>query len=451
MIGDGMGYNHVMAADYYLGQKQIFEEFPVRLGMATYPAKAGEFDPSDPLSNYIATGYNPSLAWKDTAYLKKDFTESAAAATALATGIKTYNNAIGMSVDHDTLINLTEWAKLMGKSTGVVTTVPFSHATPAGFVAHNIVRTAYSAIAYDMLLRSRCDVIMGCGNPAFDDEGIPVKEKWEGSAYVGDSVFWSQLLAGSGKKTGFILAGKTKTVADCDGDSKPDSWTVIQDETDFKKLTQGDTPKRVLGCPKVHSSLQIGRKPRSAEGENALPYTTPFLKTVPDLSEMTAGAINVLDNNSKGFFLMVEGGAIDWACHSNLKGRMIEEIRDFDQAVLAVNNWVEKNSNWNETLLIITGDHETGFLSGKVPFEPLGDNGQGKLPDMNFYSSNHTNSLIAVYAKGAGSEWLRQFADEYDSVRGPFIQNTEIAQLVHFLWSDASLPASRLFFRPKAK
>ncbi len=79
---------------------------------------------------------------------------------------------------------------------------------------------------------------------------------------------------------------------------------------------------------------------------------------------MVEGALNVLDDNPKGFFLMVEGGAIDWAGHSNLSGRLIEEEGDFLDAVSAVIEWVDTQSSWNDTLLIVTGDHETGYLTG---------------------------------------------------------------------------------------
>jgi alkaline phosphatase len=144
--------------------------------------------------------------------------------------------------------------------------------------------------------------------------------------------------------------------------------------------------------------------------------------------------LNVLDNNPKGFFIMIEGGATDWAAHSNEKGRLIEEMSGFCEAVNTVVAWVEKNSNWKETLLIVTGDHETGLLWGEQPFTPLADNGKGNLPVMNFYSGNHTNSLLPFFAKGSGSELYRFYADERDSLRGPFIQNSEVAQLIHLLW-----------------
>jgi len=109
LIGDGMGYNHIRCLDFYQGvEKQPFEEFPVRLFMATCPVKAGNYSEDNSATNRFAPAYNTLLAWSDTVYLKKYVTESAAAATALATGFKTYNNAIGMSVNYDTLSNMIE-------------------------------------------------------------------------------------------------------------------------------------------------------------------------------------------------------------------------------------------------------------------------------------------------------------------------------------------------------
>ena len=436
MIADGGGFNHHLAAKYYLGiGLSTCEQFPVRLAMATFPAMAGEYDAAKPGSNYFAGGYDPSRAWKDTAWLKRDFTESAAAATALSTGVKTYNNAIGLSVTHDTLENLVQRAKALGRSAGVVTTVPFSHATPAGFVAHNVTRVNYAGIAAEMLLDSRCDVIMGCGDPGFDDNGKPRPGKWNNPKYVADSAFWLQVIAGSGKQVSFHLNGKTRTVQDVNGDHKPDAWTVVRDLSVFQALQTGKTPRRVLGVPKIYQSLQVDRQALNGETKNSGPYVTPFNTTVPSLAEMVGGALNVLDNNPKGFFLMVEGGATDWASHSNMKGRLIEEMDDFYRAVDWVVSWVEMNSSWDETLVIVTGDHETGLLWGDKPFEPLKDNGKGVLPGMTFYSGNHTGSLVPFYAKGAGSGLYRRYADEYDSVRGPFIQNAEVPQLVKLLWN----------------
>jgi len=428
MISDGWGYNHILATDYYqhgAENSQQYETFPVKYGMANYPAKTGSY-PSSLQSN---TGYNPRSMWSAFTYATYDYTESAAAATALATGVKTYNNSIGMNVDFTPLINLVQTAKMKNKSAGVISTVQFSHATPAAFVAHNLTRNNYSQIAFEMLLNSRCDVIMGTGNPDYDDNGAPSHETYK---YIGDSLTWLGLQSGNSV---FYVNGIPDTVEDVNGDGIRDPWTMIQEKSQFQSMMTGNTPLRVLGVPKVNTTLQQNR----SGDPNAVPYVVPLNNNVPSLAEMTKGALNVLDNNTNGFFIMIEGGAIDWASHSNQKGRMIEEQIDFNNAVNAVIEWINTNSNWSETMLIITGDHECGFLWGPnsgppATFNPIINNGQNNLPGMTFYSNEHTNSLIPFYAKGAGSELFHFFADEYDSVRGRYIQNSEIGSAIKLLW-----------------
>jgi alkaline phosphatase len=154
---------------------------------------------------------------------------------------------------------------------------------------------------------------------------------------------------------------------------------------------------------------------------------------------MTKGALNVLDNDKDGFFLVIEGGAIDWAGHANQSGREIEEEIDFNKSVEAVINWVEKNSNWGETLLIVTGDHESGYLTGpgsgqaagsQPVWNPLENNGAGNLPGMQWNSPEHTNSLIPFFAKGDAARLFKSYADGKDPVRGSYIDNTEIAKVI---------------------
>ncbi len=436
LIGDGMGFNHVQAAKMYAGiPDQEYEKFPVKLAMSHYPAKAGSY--GDGESNFFATGYNTVAAWTDTLYLKRNYTESAAAATAMATGVKTYNNSIGMSVGHDTLINLVQWAKSIGKSAGVVTTVPFFHATPAGFTAHNVVRTHYAEITREMIFDSRCDVIMGCGVPDYDDNGRPLKN-WKEAKYVGDSSFWVEFMNGSGKQTTFRFKGLDRSTSDIDGDGKADPWWIIRDKEEFEKMAAGTTPKRVFGSPKVRLTLQQGRSKENGETNDSEPFTTPLIPRIPSLDMMVLAALNVLDNNPKGFFVMIEGGATDWASHDNQKGRLIEEMTDFNNAVEAVLQWVRQNSSWEETLVIVTGDHETGLLWGESPYKALQPQGKGQLPVMKFFSGDHTNSLIPFYARGAGSEIYRYFADELDSVRGPYLQNSEIPQAIKLMWYSGS-------------
>ena len=166
---------------------------------------------------------------------------------------------------------------------------------------------------------------------------------------------------------------------------------------------------------------------------DAEPFEASFIETVPTLEEMTQAALNVLDHDPDGFFLMVEGGAIDWASHANQSGRMIEEHTDFEMAVEAVVDWVEKKSKWDETLLIVTGDHETGYLNGPgsdPTWEPIVNNGAGIMPGMEWHSGSHSNSLMVLSAIGRAASLLRRYADEIDPVRGRYLDNTEVANVI---------------------
>jgi alkaline phosphatase len=100
--------------------------------------------------------------------------------------------------------------------------------------------------------------------------------------------------------------------------------------------------------------------------------------------------------------------------------------------VEAVVDWVQKNSNWGETLLIVTGDHETGYLTGPgsdPAWEPIVNNGAGVLPGMEWHSTNHTNSLMVLSAKGDAARMFSRYAVANDPVRGPYLDNTDVAHI----------------------
>ena len=401
MIADGRGFNHLLADSYYQEGKadtQIYTHFPVKYAMSTY-------------SYYC--DYDPSLAWSDFEYVKTCFTDSAAAATAMATGFKTYDAAIGVDVDGNPVKNVLEAAEEQGKSTGVITTVPFSHATPAGFVAHDINRDDYGGIARDMINLSAADVIMGAGNPWYDDNGALMVSPIY--SYI-DAATWDALVAGTSGND-----------ADADGDF--DHWTLIQTRAQFQALMHGPTPQRVIGIAQVNDTLQ---QLRSGD-VNADPYMVPFTQSVPTLVEMTKAALNILDDDTDGLFLMIEGGAVDWASHLHESGRMIEEHIGFDLAVEAVLDWVQANSNWGETLLIVTSDHENGYVLGPgsdPTWEPVVNYGAGNLPGMDWYHTNHVNTLVPFFAKGDDARWFRDYATLTDPVRGLYLDNTSIAKVI---------------------
>jgi alkaline phosphatase len=411
MISDGWGFNHLQAASYYeygKDARQIYNRFPFQFAMSTWEVER-------PADN-CPPGYNPALAWSSFDYVKYPCaTDSASAATAMATGVKTYNGYIGVDVNGIPVPNGLELAEQKGKATGVITSVEWSHATPAGFVAHNISRNNYEAIAQEMVYLSSADVIMGAGHPWYDKDGLPLTTP-NTFRYVGGPRTWDALVAGT--------AG-----GDADRDGIVDPWTLIQTRAEFQALMNGSTPKRVLGTAQVFETLQQGRSGNAF----ADPFVVPRTETVPTLTEMTLAALNVLDNDPDGLYLMVEGGAVDWGSHANQSGRMIEESIEFERAVEAVVNWVQKNSNWGETLLVVTGDHETGYLWGpgsNPGWMPIVNNGAGNLPGMQWNSTEHTNSLMVLSAKGDAARMFSRYADQYDPVRGRYLDNTELAQLV---------------------
>ncbi|MGA2172703.1 MAG: alkaline phosphatase [Sedimentisphaerales bacterium] len=394
-IADGAGFNHFLSADYYqCGQTpcQSYEDFPVKLAMSTFPA-AGSYDPNAARDNFD--------------YVNAGCTDSAAAATALATGVKTHNKTLGLDTYGRPVLNLSERAKQLGKTSGVITTVFFDDATPAGFVVHNGARSNLTQIADDMVNTNSVDCIMGAGHPFYDSDGRHTQEP--NYRYIGEKT-WAGLKNGS--------AG-----------GSANHWTLVQTRAEFQNLATGPAPKRVLGVPQVFETLQ---EKRSGD-TNAAPFEVPFDQNVPTLEEMSLAAINVLDDDPNGFFLMIEGGATDWAAHANQSGRLIEETNDFNKSVEAVIHWVNTKSSWDETLVIITADHETGHLTGPGRND-LVNNGPRNLPTMKWHSKNHTNSLVPFFAKGPGSQLFKNKIAGLDPIHGPYIDNTDVANTIFSLW-----------------
>lgn len=287
-IGDGMGLNQVNTTEMYLGEKQgrigteplCFASFPVA-GMAT------------------------------TFSASNSITDSSAGGTALATGVKTYNGAIGVDANKERVMSVAERAKRAGKKVGVTTSVSIDHATPAAFYGHQPDRSMYYEIALQ-LPEAGFDFYAGSGflKPArtFDKKDAP-------SIYP---IF---------EQAGYTIARGL----------------------DEYKAKADDAGKMIL---------------MQKEGANSssLPYAIDRREGDLTLAQITESAIDFLSrDNKKGFFLMVEGGKIDWACHSNDPATMVKEIIDMDNAVRVAYEFYKKHPK--ETLIVITADHETGGLA----------------------------------------------------------------------------------------
>lgn len=420
LIGDGMGYNHMDAASLYQhgstyaqvevdpatgairhlpsSASQVFQEFPVQVGMSTYSASG-------------RGSYDPQAAWGDFEWIATGATDSAAASTALATGVKTNNGVLGIDAQGTSVKNIAERAAELGKSTGVVTSVQFSHATPAGYGAHNASRNDLHGIS-DEMISGPLDVIIGAGHPLYDDDHQPL-----------DTPRYDYLSEGSWNK---LQDGQTP-------------FTLVEDTEDFEALAAGqDVPEQLFGLVQVGSTLQ---QARSGDVEGALPFEVAA-NDVPNLPTLAQGALNVLERNDEGMFLMIEGGAIDWTGHANQTTRNIEETVDFNHTVETVVDWVEAESSWEETLVVVTADHETGYLDGSESdptWTPI-TGAKGQLPDEGWFSGDHTNQLVPLFAKGAGADAYAAAATGADPVRGAYLDNTDVANVLFDFWGREDAP-----------
>lgn len=243
-------------------------------------------------------------------------TDSAAGGTALATGHKTRNGSLGVTKDLLEVTSLAAWAKANNYRVGISTSVSIDHATPASFYAHQQSRSDYYQIGLD-LVKANYDFY--AGSDFMDATNQKAKD---------DKTY--ENLYDLATKAGFTLARGYK---------------------DYQKKAK-KAEKMILFQPEA----------ASAKDKSSIPYAIDRKKGDMTLSEITRAGINFLTkDNPNGFFFMVEGGKIDWAAHSNDGATMLAEIQDLNEAVKVAYEFYEQHPD--ETLIVITADHETGGLS----------------------------------------------------------------------------------------
>ena len=251
----------------------------------------------------------------------KVVTDSAAAATAIACGEKTDNGMLGMRPDGTRIESVAAVAKKAGRKVGIVTTVTIVHATPAGFYAHNRSRGDSRAIAMD-LVKSGFDYFAGGG--------------------IGG---WTQPKGGYFDTNGnFVkLEEGSEAVPGIDPYSlwQTNGYTFVKDDlAAFKALKPG----RPVWC---------------VFGESGMDYALDRDGSQPTLAEIVEKGIELLDGPD-GFFLMCEGGKVDYAGHANDAGGSVAEQLSLDDAVKVATRFAKAHPG--ETLIVTTGDHETGGL-----------------------------------------------------------------------------------------
>jgi len=235
-------------------------------------------------------------------------------------------------------------------------------------------------------------------------------------------------------------------------------WSFIDDRPEFAALAEmtpdkkdAALPKKLLGIVRTNGDVPPvdGDADDPQFSENR--FTKGTVEAIPTLSEMTLGALNILAQNDKGFYLMVEGGNIDHANHGNNAANSVLEFTGFSKAIEAAIQWVETYSSWDETIMIVTADHETGQLWGAGTFDDNNDNNKfdkedtfnelapiesvkkGQVADVQYLTSGHTNALVPFYAKGAGAEKAEKFirgvdetAAERWNFNGNYIYNSDV-------------------------
>ena len=269
LIGDGMGFPHIelgSLVEYGPGANSSVDRFPYSTAISTSNIDGGT-------------------------------TDSAAAATAIATGVRTQNGRISTSWDNQNLTTILEIAQGKGYATGLISICQMTHATPAAFAAHQPSRDMYIDIGAD-IAEKEIDVLLGGGSDA---------------NYLGNYI----------------------------SDMQTDGYEYATNKTELSNA--GPVP--VLGL------FANGNLPRAQE------YTVNT--TAPTLLEMVQKGVQLLNDTSKPYFLMVEASAIDWAGHANDKVYAAHEMIEFDKVI---NYTIDLALNQSDLQVLLTADHETGGL-----------------------------------------------------------------------------------------
>ncbi|KAA8481940.1 alkaline phosphatase [Arcticibacter tournemirensis] len=316
-------------------------------------------------------------AMMDTASANSLVTDSAAASSSWGGGVRVNNGSLNVGPDGTEHKPILQKFKAAGKSVGCVTSVPVTHATPAGFCINNNKRGDQGEIALQYL-PLKFDIMLGGGLEYF-------------------------------------LAEKRKDKTDLFGKYKSTGYTVLQSRNDLMKLSLS-SDKPVMGV----------------FYEDGLPYAldrdhTDGLKAAtPSLAEMTSQAISYLRKNKKGFVMQVEGGKVDWSAHANDVGALLYDQIAFDEAIKVAIDFAEQDQ---ETLVVITTDHgnaNPGLFSG------------GKANE-NFDKIQHFKHTNEWILKGVDRAFtVPRLIERIEAAQGIVITKDEASSLLkHFSAADA--------------
>jgi alkaline phosphatase len=284
-------------------------------------------------------------------------TDSAASATSMTAGVKTYNAAINFDHQGQQVVPIARELQANGFRVGVVTSVPISHATPAAAYSNNVTRNDYQDLSRDLVgLPSVAhrqtplpgvDVLLGAGwGEESDSDDKQGQNYIAGNRYLPQPEIDSIDHRNGGK---YVVAQRTP------GESG--------EEVLIKAARQArEADLRLFGFFGVGG----GQLPFQTADGGYNPYGTEYSEAEvsenPTLADMTRAALGVLSKNAQPFWLMIEAGDVDWANHSNNLDNSVGAVISGDEAFYLVTRWVERQSNWDETVVILTADHGHYFV-----------------------------------------------------------------------------------------
>lgn len=297
-------------------------------------------------------------------------TDSAASASQLATGQMARIEMLGMDSKGKAAETIVETAKKLGKATGLVSDTRITHATPAAFAAHQSHRRLENEIAAD-LLKTDADVMLSAGLSYWLPQAInlprsAIQQQWQ--YRIG---------------TNTPLNSKRKDNKDLLSRAEQQGYQLI-----FNRQQLAQVNNKVLG-------LFADENMQDAIEENHTKQNPQ--RTQPTLAEMSLKALQIVDKNPNGFFLMIEAGQIDWAGHHNDTGLLLHEMLRINETTNSVLDWLGTRE---DTLLIVTADHETGgfgfsYSAYNIPAAPTLLTKTDYKPNFNFGNPTVLDKLYA--------------------------------------------------------
>jgi alkaline phosphatase len=432
------------------------------------------------------TPLNPDAA-ADREYIKCSYPDSANTASTLYTGVKSYNNAMSVDLyEKPAPETILQTATRLGKSTGIVTSVPISHATPGAAIAtvnrrskydndfpslDNILQQAIrkdlpDANAYDLkgIKPFLPTVLLGGGHPLDFQNATnqtTTQPSSDGYTYIKPSTYAQLKYNPDNNPYGYTFLERDGNVTYTNDLSK------IKDAGDelLAKSLQLDPNKgdRLLGLygargqngnlpfltanrdysstgldafsvyataitgssatsngsqvPKPDTIRPVANGIDNGRGESTAQFIAKEVKANPTLADMTQAALNMLGKDKDGFWLMVEGGDVDWSLHDDNMDNLIGTMYSFDDSVKTVIDWVGKNGGWSKNVLIVTADHDHYLTLGDNFPSVLAANGAealtyakhkpseaghffGSEPTVKYGWGSHSNRMVPVYYQG---------------------------------------------------